>query len=227
MGRMVIVGAGIIGTMHAVLARRAGMGGRPPRPRPRAALGLGAQLRAGVGERAGRGRRARRWRCGPGSCGRRSPPMLPGVGFRPDGSMTVAQRPEEVAVLEQVMDRADADERGFRLLGPDEVRAVNPALRGRRAGRAPLHRSTRSSNRGPPSPPCGPGSRRGGGRHRPAGYTFHGGRIVAGDRPRLRGRPHRRAPPGRGRGRVPRRRAPGPDRRAARRRAGAPASSCR
>ena len=55
---------------------------------------------------------------------------VPGVGFRPDGSMTVAQLPEEVAVLEQVMARGDADERGFELLDSDAVRVINPALRG-------------------------------------------------------------------------------------------------
>ncbi|HEX7443559.1 MAG TPA: FAD-dependent oxidoreductase, partial [Acidimicrobiales bacterium] len=54
----------------------------------------------------------------------------PEIGFRPDGSLTLAQRPEEMAVLEQVVARADASARGFQLLDRAEVLAVNPALRG-------------------------------------------------------------------------------------------------
>jgi FAD dependent oxidoreductase TIGR03364 len=56
--------------------------------------------------------------------------MAEGVGFRPDGSMTVVSTPEEIKVLEEVVMREDAGERGFRLLDPGEVRAVNPALQG-------------------------------------------------------------------------------------------------
>src|SRR6478735_4493612 len=39
--------------------------------------------------------------------------------------------PEEVAVAEDMAARDDADVRGFTLLEPDAVRAVNPALRGK------------------------------------------------------------------------------------------------
>jgi FAD dependent oxidoreductase TIGR03364 len=52
------------------------------------------------------------------------------VGFRPDGSLTVAQHPGELAVLAAVCARADAVVRGLRLLEPAEVPAVNPAVRG-------------------------------------------------------------------------------------------------
>src|SRR5262245_58518403 len=57
-----------------------------------------------------------------------------GVGLRPDGSILVAQPPEELAVIEEVAARDDASRRGFRVLDADAVRAVNPALRGRYLG---------------------------------------------------------------------------------------------
>ena len=56
---------------------------------------------------------------------------VPGIGFRPAGSITLLRTPHEVAVAEQVIARADAAARGFELLEPDVVRAVNPALRGK------------------------------------------------------------------------------------------------
>ncbi len=56
--------------------------------------------------------------------------LVPGVGFRPDGSLTVAQQPGELAVLEAVCARSDAPARGLRLLEPADVVAVNPAVRG-------------------------------------------------------------------------------------------------
>ena len=56
---------------------------------------------------------------------------IPGIGFRAAGSITLMRTPGEIAVAEEVMARADAECRGFRLLEPRDVRAVNPALRGR------------------------------------------------------------------------------------------------
>jgi FAD dependent oxidoreductase TIGR03364 len=56
---------------------------------------------------------------------------IPGVGFRPAGSLTLLRTPREIAVAEQVVARDDAEARGFELLEPDRVRAVNPALRGK------------------------------------------------------------------------------------------------
>jgi FAD dependent oxidoreductase TIGR03364 len=54
----------------------------------------------------------------------------PQAGFRPHGSLTVAQSKEELAVLEEVINRPDASDRGFTLLTPDQARTQNPALRG-------------------------------------------------------------------------------------------------
>ncbi|MGY4709226.1 TIGR03364 family FAD-dependent oxidoreductase [Mycolicibacterium sp. CBM1] len=56
--------------------------------------------------------------------------QVPGVGFRPAGSLTLLRTPREVAVAEQVAERSDAGRRGFRVLDPESVRALNPALRG-------------------------------------------------------------------------------------------------
>lgn len=57
--------------------------------------------------------------------------VIPGIGFRPAGSLTLLRTPAEVAVAEQVTGRDDAAARGFTLLDPDRVRALNPALRGK------------------------------------------------------------------------------------------------
>lgn len=56
---------------------------------------------------------------------------VPGVGFRAAGSLTLLRTPLEVAVAEDVAARPEAAARGFAVLDPDEVRALNPALRGK------------------------------------------------------------------------------------------------
>jgi FAD dependent oxidoreductase TIGR03364 len=56
---------------------------------------------------------------------------IPGVGFRPAGSLTLLRTPGEVAVAEAVANGPEAARRGFELLDPNEVRALNPALRGK------------------------------------------------------------------------------------------------
>ena len=56
---------------------------------------------------------------------------IPGVGFRPAGSLTLLRTPREIAVAEQVAARADAAARGFEVVDPDRIRALNPALRGK------------------------------------------------------------------------------------------------
>ena len=55
---------------------------------------------------------------------------IPETGFRANGSLTILQHKAELEVVEQVLARADSSERQFSLLDPDEVRAVNPAIRG-------------------------------------------------------------------------------------------------
>lgn len=56
---------------------------------------------------------------------------VPGIGFRPCGSLTLLRTDAEVAVAEEVCARTDAGRRGFRLLDADAARTVNPALRGK------------------------------------------------------------------------------------------------
>ena len=128
-GRVVIVGGGILGTMHAVLARRHGY--------------AVTQLER---EPAGRGASVRNfglvW-----VSGRRAGPELalalrarelwaqiaddaPGTGFRPAGSLTIATSETELAVMREAAALPDAKQREFELLSPDKVRSVNPALRG-------------------------------------------------------------------------------------------------
>lgn len=127
--KAVIVGAGVLGTMHAWMARRAGWSvvliDRHAEPRGATVRNFGlvwVSGRAPGAELAAALRARELWEQIGGS--------VEGVGFRPDGSITVVSTVEELKVLEEVAGRSDAVERGFRLLGPAEVRGVNPALRG-------------------------------------------------------------------------------------------------
>ena len=56
---------------------------------------------------------------------------IPRIGFRAAGSLTLLRTPGEVAVAEEVVARSDAGSRGFALLDQDQVRNINPALRGK------------------------------------------------------------------------------------------------
>src|SRR6202012_5737458 len=95
-----IVGGGILGTMHAVMARR-----------------RGPTVTHLEREPDGRGARVRNF--GPGW-----------VNGRPAGSLTVATTEAELAVLREAVELPDAKRREFELLDPAAVREVNPALRG-------------------------------------------------------------------------------------------------
>lgn len=59
---------------------------------------------------------------------------IPEIGFRANGSITIMRSEAEMAVAAEALARHDADARGFELLDPDQVRQVNPALRGEFAG---------------------------------------------------------------------------------------------
>ena len=56
--------------------------------------------------------------------------QIAGTGFRPHGSLTLASSDAELTVLKEAAAQPDAGERGYQLLGPDEVTELNPALRG-------------------------------------------------------------------------------------------------
>jgi FAD dependent oxidoreductase TIGR03364 len=131
--RVVVVGGGVVGTMHAVAARRRGLDvlhlEREAEPRGasvrnfgliwvsgRAAgpeLSLALLARAGWEELAAE---------------------VPGTGFRPDGSLTLACCQAELELLREAAALPDAAARGYELLDAAAARQVNPALRGDFAG---------------------------------------------------------------------------------------------
>jgi FAD dependent oxidoreductase TIGR03364 len=132
-GRVVIVGGGVLGTMHALAARRRGFE-VVQLEREREARGASVRNFGLVwvsGRRPGAeiefALRARELWAEIGS-------LVPGVGFRPAGSMTLASDDSELSVLKEAAALPDADRRGFELLDPAAVREVNPALRGEFAG---------------------------------------------------------------------------------------------
>jgi len=126
--RIVVIGGGVLGTMHAAELVRRGHQvtqlEREPEARGatvrnfglvwvsgRAAAELPVSLRAReLWERLGAD--------------------VPGIGFRPCGSLTVLRTEAEVAVAKQVAAASDAADRGFTVLDPAEARRYNPALRG-------------------------------------------------------------------------------------------------
>ncbi|MBL1113194.1 TIGR03364 family FAD-dependent oxidoreductase [Streptomyces sp. 110] len=127
--RVIVVGAGVVGTMHAWHAVERG---HEVVQIERETEARGASLRnfgqiwvsgrAG-GEELDTALRARElWE----DIGRR----VPALGFRPNGSLTPIRGGLELAVAEAAVARADAAARGHKLLTPDEARALNPALRG-------------------------------------------------------------------------------------------------
>src|ERR1700739_3428009 len=126
-GQVVIVGGGILGTMHAVLARRRGLAVTHLEREPD---GRGAGVREfrlarGRGRRAGpelaRALRAReRWESIAADA--------PGTGFRPHGSLTIASSEAELPVMGEGADLPDAKQREFEVLSADGVQEVNPAL---------------------------------------------------------------------------------------------------
>jgi FAD dependent oxidoreductase TIGR03364 len=126
--RVTIVGGGILGTAHALEAVQRGHHvthlEREPEPRGASVRNFGLVWVSGRSpielDAALRSREL--WE----DIGIR----VPGVGFRPAGSITLLRTAREVAVAEEVLRRPDAARRGFELLEPDGVRALNPVLRG-------------------------------------------------------------------------------------------------
>ncbi|WP_216901473.1 TIGR03364 family FAD-dependent oxidoreductase [Nocardia alni] len=91
-----------------------------------------------------------------------------GVGFRPAGSITLVRTEAELAVAEAAAAGSRAAERGFELLDPDHVRALNPALRGKFL--AGLHCSTDAAVESRQAMPALRGHMQASGR-----YGFHAG----------------------------------------------------
>ena len=130
---MVIVGGGVLGTMHAVMARRRGFEvvqlERETEARGASVRNFGLVWVSGrrAGPELSLALRARELWAELGA-------RVPGLGFRAAGSLTLASGDAELALLKEAAALPDADRREFELLDPASVRAVNPALRGEFAG---------------------------------------------------------------------------------------------
>ncbi|MGW1520708.1 TIGR03364 family FAD-dependent oxidoreductase [Streptomyces sp. NPDC002287] len=127
--RVIVVGGGVVGTMHAWQAVQRG---HEVVQIEREAEARGASLRnfgqiwvsgrAG-GEELDTALRARElWE--------RIGAEVPGLGFRAIGSLTPVRNARECAVAETAVARPDAGARGYKLVTAAEARAINPALRG-------------------------------------------------------------------------------------------------
>jgi FAD dependent oxidoreductase TIGR03364 len=131
--RVVIVGGGVLGTMHAVAARRRGFEvvqlEREPEARGASVRNFGLVWVSGrkAGPELSLALRARELWSGLGA-------QVPGLGFRAAGSLTLATSDAELTLLKEAAASPDAGRRGFELLDAAAVRAVNPALRGDFAG---------------------------------------------------------------------------------------------
>jgi FAD dependent oxidoreductase TIGR03364 len=127
--RIVIVGGGVLGTMHAWHAVRRGHEvlhvERELEARAASVRNFGLVWVSGRanGVELDTALRARQLWAEIGA-------EVPGVGFRANGSLTLLRTEAELAVAEQTVARDDAAVRGFTLLEADKARALNPALRG-------------------------------------------------------------------------------------------------
>ncbi|WP_329457721.1 TIGR03364 family FAD-dependent oxidoreductase [Streptomyces sp. NBC_01497] len=127
--RVIVVGAGVLGTMHAWHAAARGHEvvqiEREPEARGASLRNFGqiwVSGRAG-GEELQTALRARELWEGIGE-------GVPALGFRATGSLTPVRTERELAVATAATERPDAAARGYKLLTADEARALNPALRG-------------------------------------------------------------------------------------------------
>ena len=133
MERAVIVGGGVLGTMHAVAARGAGLDvvhlEREPEPRGASVRNFGLIWVSGraAGPELSLALRAR-------AAWEELAAQVPGTGFRPHGSLTLATSKPELDLLREAAARPDAADRGYQLLDAPAARDVNPALRGNFAG---------------------------------------------------------------------------------------------
>ncbi|MGN6794865.1 MAG: TIGR03364 family FAD-dependent oxidoreductase [Streptosporangiaceae bacterium] len=130
MQRVIVVGGGVLGMMHAVAARQRGHQvvhlEREPGSRGATVRNFGLIWISGraPGPELILALRARElWE--------QLAAVVPGTGFRADGSLTVASNDAEAALLREAAGLPDAGKRGYQFLDAAEVRARNPALQGR------------------------------------------------------------------------------------------------
>lgn len=131
--RGVVVGGGIVGTLHAWALRRAGWevvhleASHQPLGASVRNFGLIWSSGRRSGEELAAALRSRQlWE--------ELAAEIPGIGFRPCGSLTVATNEAERTVMEAYAGGPEAAMRQTQLLEPPAVRALNPALRGQIAG---------------------------------------------------------------------------------------------
>ena len=127
--RVVVVGGGVLGTMHALLALRRGHEvvqiERDREARGASVRNFGLIWVSGraEGDELAAALRGRQLWEEIGS-------MAPGIGFRAAGSMTVIRTAAEFEVAETAMNLPSARAREFELVNPSRAREVNPALGG-------------------------------------------------------------------------------------------------
>jgi len=131
--RVVIVGGGVLGMMHAVQARDRGIDvvhlEREAGPRGASVRNFGLIWVSGraAGPELALAQRARTLWEELGS-------LVPEAGFRPHCSLTVATDDAELALMKEAAELPDAAERGFEVLDQAAAAEINPALRGEIAG---------------------------------------------------------------------------------------------
>ncbi|MFI0720033.1 TIGR03364 family FAD-dependent oxidoreductase [Streptomyces sp. NPDC021224] len=127
--RVTVVGAGVLGTMHAwhAVAR-----GHEVVHLEREREARGASVRnfglVWIGGRAAGPELATALRAR--ELWEEIGAEVPGVGFRANGSLTLVRDEAEQAVADEVLARPDAADRGFAWLTAEQVRERNPAVRG-------------------------------------------------------------------------------------------------
>ncbi|MBF6097166.1 TIGR03364 family FAD-dependent oxidoreductase [Nocardia cyriacigeorgica] len=127
--RLVIIGGGILGTAHALAAIGRGHEVVQLEREPEA---RGATVRNfGLVWVSGRSHAELELTLRSRQLWEEIGGRVPGVGFRPAGSLTLVRTPAELAVAEAAAAGPTAAQRGFELLEPEQVRALNPALRGK------------------------------------------------------------------------------------------------
>jgi FAD dependent oxidoreductase TIGR03364 len=128
--RLIVVGGGILGAMHAWHGRRRGYDvvhlEREPAARGASVRNFGLVWVSGraPGAELSLALRARElWD--------EVATVAPGVALRTGGSLTVAVNDDEWRVVQQAAHLPDAELRGFHLLDPGDVRERNPAIAGK------------------------------------------------------------------------------------------------
>jgi FAD dependent oxidoreductase TIGR03364 len=133
MEHVVVVGGGVLGMMHAVAARRRGHDvlhlEREPGPRGASVRNFGLIWVSGraAGPELALALRAR-------ALWEQLAAEVPGTGFRPHGSVTLAADAAELQLLKEAAALPDAADRGYELLDEATARELNPALQGEFAG---------------------------------------------------------------------------------------------